>query len=134
MTALVTRVVLEQFVLVQHLLVLSCPLQSESTFFQVVLYLQEGSAYIKCPDDQKLLYVQVWRPLRGPVQDSPLGLIDATTIAPDDVLPATAHLAGGMTHDVSYYSHNPDHRYLSCCLHACRSLHDFMLSVCNQLR
>ena len=54
--------------------------------------------------------MQVWRPLTGPVEDSPLGLIDGATVGPEDVMPVTIHLNGGMTHEVSYYTHNPDHR------------------------
>ena len=30
--------------------------------------------------------MQVWRPLRGPVHDSPLGLLDAATVAKEDLL------------------------------------------------
>lgn len=31
--------------------------------------------------------INVWRPLRGPVLDSPLGVCDARSIAPDDLVP-----------------------------------------------
>ncbi|KAK9809195.1 hypothetical protein WJX72_011143 [[Myrmecia] bisecta] len=54
--------------------------------------------------------VQVWRPLRGPVQDSALGIIDASTVAKEDLLPSTLHFPGrtGYTYQVAA---NPNHRW-----------------------
>ena len=43
--------------------------------------------YIACltPLSQRLW--QVWRPTRGPVDSSPLAMIDAASVAPEDLLP-----------------------------------------------
>ncbi|DBA80955.1 TPA: hypothetical protein ACH3X2_007172 [Trebouxia sp. C0005] len=54
--------------------------------------------------------IQVWRPLRGPVDDSPLGMIDAASVAKEDLLPYAIHFPGrtGYNYAVSY---NPEHRW-----------------------
>jgi hypothetical protein len=53
--------------------------------------------------------VQVWRPLRGPVHDSPLGILDAATVAKDDLIPYSLIFPGrkGYNYAAKY---NPDHR------------------------
>lgn len=58
---------------------------------------------------------QVWRPLRGPVDDSPLGMIDAASVAKEDLLPYAIHFPGrtGYNYAVSY---NPEHRQVSPCM------------------
>lgn len=33
-----------------------------------------------------MMVYQVWRPLRGPVEDSPLALVDARSVKPDDLM------------------------------------------------
>ena len=59
------------------------------------------------------LSVQVWRPLRGPVNDSPLGMIDAASVAKEDLLPYTLYFPGrtGYNYAAKY---NPEHRSASC--------------------
>ncbi len=37
---------------------------------------------------------QVWRPLTGPVQDSPLGMLDAATLSVDDIHSSVAVMTG----------------------------------------
>ena len=54
--------------------------------------------------------INLWRPTRGPVQDSPLAVCDATTIDLGDLVPTDlvyAHRVGE-TYSVKY---NPDHRW-----------------------
>ena len=55
------------------------------------------------------MVMQVWRPLRGPVDDSPLGMVDAASVAKDDLLPYTLHFPGrtGYNYAAKY---NPEHR------------------------
>ena len=54
--------------------------------------------------------VNVWRPIRGPLQDSPLAVCDATSISADDLVPSDLvypHRVGE-TYSVTY---NPAHRW-----------------------
>lgn len=54
--------------------------------------------------------VNVWRPIRGPLLDSPLAVCDATSISFDDLVPSDLvyqHRVGE-TYSVKY---NPDHRW-----------------------
>ncbi|KAL3161936.1 hypothetical protein ABBQ38_009018 [Trebouxia sp. C0009 RCD-2024] len=63
---------------------------------------------------------QVWKPLIGPVQKSPLGLIDAATVHPQDLHPYTLFFPGkggdtiGVNGGGESYAvlHNPRHRWL----------------------
>ena len=34
----------------------------------------------------QVIWFQVWRPLRGPVKESPLAMIDASTVAKEDLM------------------------------------------------
>jgi hypothetical protein len=54
--------------------------------------------------------VNVWRPIRGPVQDSPLALCDARSFTDDDLIASDlvyAHVRG----ETSRVAHNPAHRW-----------------------
>jgi hypothetical protein len=54
--------------------------------------------------------VNVWRPIRGPLQDSPLAVCDATSISTNDLVPSDLvypHRVGE-TYSVTY---NPSHRW-----------------------
>jgi hypothetical protein len=54
--------------------------------------------------------VNLWRPIRGPLLDSPLAVCDATSISVDDLVPSDLvyqHRVGE-TYSVKY---NPDHRW-----------------------
>jgi hypothetical protein len=48
----------------------------------------------------------VWQPIDGPVRREPLGLVDASTIGPDDVMTCTSE-AG----DILFGVYNPAHRW-----------------------
>lgn len=68
------------------------------------------------PDDAEELLkgrvqvINLWRPIKGPLQDSPLAVCDATTISLDDLVPSDLvypHRVGE-TYSVKY---NPGHRW-----------------------
>ena len=54
--------------------------------------------------------MKVWRPLRGPVQDSPLGVCDGATVEQKDLLNTSLHFPDrvGEVYNVMY---SPKHRY-----------------------
>jgi hypothetical protein len=54
--------------------------------------------------------VNLWRPIRGPVRDTPLALCDATTVAPDDLVASDLIYPNrnGETYSVKF---NPGHRW-----------------------
>ena len=58
--------------------------------------------------------LQVWRPLGGPVQDSPLGMIDASTVAKEDLVEYALHFPcrSGYNYGVKLneVKHNPKHK------------------------
>ncbi|KAK9811501.1 hypothetical protein WJX72_004881 [[Myrmecia] bisecta] len=54
--------------------------------------------------------IQVWRPLRGPVQHSPLGMIDASTVAKEDLLQHALKFPQ-RTGYIYGVAPNPDHRW-----------------------
>ena len=55
---------------------------------------------------------QVWRPLRGPVHDDPLAMIDAATVAKQDLIPYSLMFPGRKGYNYAA-QHNPDHRQAS---------------------
>ena len=60
--------------------------------------------------------MQLWRPLRGPVDNSPLGMIDAATVAKEDLLSYALHFPGRTGYNYAV-AENPNHRYVSQLLH-----------------
>jgi hypothetical protein len=68
------------------------------------------------PDDAEELLkgrvqvINLWRPIRGPLQDAPLAVCDATSINPNDLVPADLVYRDrvGETYAVKY---NPTHRW-----------------------
>mgnify|MGYP003460746130 CR=1 FL=1 len=68
--------------------------------------------------DRRVAFVNLWRPIVGPVQDNPLALCDAHSVAPDDFVTTNIHHFGedDLTtprHRGQIYSvrHNPQHRW-----------------------
>src|SRR5262249_30341154 len=57
-----------------------------------------------------LQIINVWRPIRGPLLDSPLAVCDARTVAPQDLVPSDLIYRDrtGETYSVTY---NPEHRW-----------------------
>ncbi len=67
---------------------------------------------------RRVAFVNLWRPIVGPVQDNPLALCDAGSVAPDDLITTEIHHfgEGDLTtprHRGEIYSvrHNPNHRW-----------------------
>ncbi len=59
---------------------------------------------------RRFVEINVWQPIRGPVLSSPLGLVDAQTIAPGDLVNVDLvyeHRTGEIYHGL----YNPDHRW-----------------------
>jgi len=54
--------------------------------------------------------INVWRPLRRTVEDTPLGLLDARSIAPQDLI-ATDLLYPDRTGEIYSVAYNPSHRW-----------------------
>jgi len=54
--------------------------------------------------------INLWRPIRGPLRDAPLALCDASSVAPEDLVPADLVYANrvGETYAVTY---SPSHRW-----------------------
>ena len=54
--------------------------------------------------------INVWRPIRGPVEEMPLAVCDARTIAPQDLVPTDLKYPDriGEVHSLAY---NPAHRW-----------------------
>ena len=54
--------------------------------------------------------INLWRPIRGPLQDAPLAVCDARSVAPEDLVPADLVYRDrvGETYGVTY---NPEHRW-----------------------
>ena len=60
--------------------------------------------------ERRFAIVQVWRPIRHPIQSDPLAICDARSIAPGDLIAAERRYPDrvGETYRISY---NPDHRW-----------------------
>jgi len=71
---------------------------------RVRLYLpDEAEALLQGP----YAVINVWRPIRGPVLDTPLAVCDARTIAEADLRPTEQ----GVKHEVYLFNFNPSHRW-----------------------
>jgi hypothetical protein len=54
--------------------------------------------------------INVWRPIRGPIQDSPLAVSDARSVAQHDLV-ATDLVYPDRTGEIYYVKFNPEHRW-----------------------
>jgi hypothetical protein len=54
--------------------------------------------------------INVWRPIRGPVESSPLAVCDASSIAPDDFVPSDL-VYPDKVGETYRFKHNPNHRW-----------------------
>ncbi|MCC7273698.1 MAG: methyltransferase [Alphaproteobacteria bacterium] len=59
---------------------------------------------------RRFALVNLWRPIRGPIQDSPLALCDARTIAADDFVIADL-VYPDRVGEIHQFRHSPDHRW-----------------------
>ena len=53
--------------------------------------------------------MQIWRPLKGPVDESPLGMIDASTVDNEDLMQYAIHFPGRTGYNYAV-KHNPKHK------------------------
>jgi len=67
---------------------------------------EEAEARLK----HRFVEINVWRPIKGPVQAWPLALADASSIGPADVIPADLIYAD-RTGEILYGIYNPNHRW-----------------------
>ena len=58
----------------------------------------------------RLVQVNVWRPIRGPVQRSPLALADAMTVRPEDLI-ATDQVFPDRVGEIYHLAYDPDQRW-----------------------
>jgi hypothetical protein len=71
---------------------------------RVRLYLPQGAeALLK----ERYAVINVWRPIKGPVLDTPLAVCDAESIAAADLIPTEE----GVKHEVYLFDFNPNHRW-----------------------
>jgi len=59
---------------------------------------------------RRFLEVNVWRPIRGPLQDAPLAVCDARSIGPNDFIAADLIYRDRITETYSF-NYSPDHRW-----------------------
>ena len=58
----------------------------------------------------RIIQINVWRPIRGPVQRSPLALADASSVAPEDLV-ATDQVFPDRVGEIYHLAHNPSQRW-----------------------
>ena len=58
----------------------------------------------------RIIQVNVWRPIRGPVKRAPLALADATTVKPDELI-ATDQVFPGRVGEIYHLAHAPTQRW-----------------------
>jgi hypothetical protein len=54
---------------------------------------------------RRFAVINVWRPINGPVRDTPLAVCDARSLQPEDLIPTTH----GVKHEVYLFKYNPNH-------------------------
>ena len=70
------------------------------------LLAEEAEALLR----RRFSIINVWRPIRGPLEDAPLALCDAQSVAPEDLV-ATDLLYRDRTGETYNVRHNPAHRW-----------------------
>lgn len=61
--------------------------------------------------NRPVVQVNVWRPISGPVQRSPLAVLDAASLAPEDLVATDMHYPDRVG-EIYHLAYNPDHRWL----------------------
>jgi hypothetical protein len=67
---------------------------------------EEAERLLKC----RFAVIQVWRPIRNPVQRSPLAIADARTLTEKDLI-ATERRYPDRVGEIYHITYNPDHRW-----------------------
>ena len=62
-------------------------------------------------EGKRTAIVNVWRPIRGPVETAPLALADAASVPPEDVIAADL-IYTDRVGEIYYAAYNPDHRWV----------------------
>ncbi len=71
--------------------------------------LGEGEA--QALGDRPVVQVNVWRPIHGPVLRSPLAVLDAASLAPEDLVATDMHYPDRVG-EIYHLAYNPGHRWL----------------------
>jgi len=58
----------------------------------------------------RIVQINVWRPIKGPVERSPLALADASSVAPDDLV-ATDQVFADRTGEIYHLAYDPGQRW-----------------------
>ncbi len=72
--------------------------------------LGEAEAARLAESGARIVQVNVWRPIRGPVERSPLALADASTVRPEDLV-ATDQVFPDRVGEIYYLAYNPWQRW-----------------------
>jgi hypothetical protein len=72
--------------------------------------LGEGEAARLAASGARILQINVWRPIRGPVQRSPLALADASSVAPEDLI-ATDQVFPDRVGEIYHLAYDPAQRW-----------------------
>jgi hypothetical protein len=72
--------------------------------------LGEAEAARRAASGARILQINVWRPIRGPVQRSPLALADASSVAPEDLV-ATDQVFPDRVGEIYHLAYDPAQRW-----------------------
>ena len=76
--------------------------------FKDTIGVDEGERLLA--SDARIIQVNVWRPIKGPVKRAPLALADASSITTDDLIP-TDQIFPDRVGEIYHLAHNPAHRW-----------------------
>jgi hypothetical protein len=85
-----------------------CDYTAKSGVRRVHDHLSAGEAEARLK--QRVWEVNVWRPIQGPVEEAPLAVCDARTIAPDDFI-ASDLIYPDKVGEIYNFAYNPAHRW-----------------------
>ena len=72
--------------------------------------LGEAEAARLAASGARIIQINVWRPIRGPVERSPLALADASSVRPEDLI-ATDQIFPDRVGEIYHLAHNPSQRW-----------------------
>ncbi|MEQ8398314.1 CmcJ/NvfI family oxidoreductase [Thalassobaculum sp.] len=72
--------------------------------------LGEDEAERLAQNGARIIQINVWRPIRGPVERSPLALADASSVPSEDLV-ATDQVFPNRVGEIYHLAHNPEHRW-----------------------
>jgi hypothetical protein len=72
--------------------------------------LGEAEALRLAAEGARIVQINVWRPIRGPVRRSPLALADASTIRPEDLI-ATDQVFPDRVGEIYHLAYDPTQRW-----------------------